>query len=111
MHFLKVQQALKGSLLLLDLLDLAERHFVLLQAFKLRLDVTESRLKHLLLVARISQCILHFGQLLVELDGATDFLQDGQEPVLALDDQVLHLVLLDDLELRVGLEREAATLE
>ena len=52
--------------------------------------------------------MLHLFKLLVEPGSSTHFFEYAEEAVLTLDDQVLHLALLDDLELLVTLQREAA---
>jgi len=106
-----IQHLLVCFLLQFQFLDFLVCLLVLLQAFKLALDLFENLLEALFFDLCVSKCLLHLLKLLVKKPGACDFLEHVQEACLAALDHLLDLALLDDLELRLCLEAEAATFE
>ena len=103
-YFLQIKKSLVGALFHLNNLDLLECLLIDLQALQLGIDFSESSAQGLSLIIGLCEGCLHLCHLVVELYRAAHLLQDGEETIFALDDQILHLTLLDDLELCIALE-------
>lgn len=100
-----------SSLLHLYDFNLFKGFFVCQETVELGLDLSKGRVKHLFALCCLSELLLHLGHFLVKLNSPTDFFEDAKETILTLSHELLHLALLDNLELGVAAQGKPATFE
>ena len=109
LDLIQVQKFLVRFLLELEVFNFSVHLFVLHQAFKFGFNFPQNLLKSLLFYLGIIKCLFHLLKLFIKDPCAGDFFQHVQESPLTFLDQILHLTLLDYLELGLGLEGKTTT--
>ena len=103
-YFLQIKKSLVGAFFHLNTLNLLECLLIYLQTLQPGIDFSKSSAQGLSLNLGLCERFLQLCYHVVELYHAAHRLKDGKKTSFALGDQVLHLTLLDELELCIALE-------
>ena len=111
LDFLEIEALLHGLLVLFSLVIAIENVNLIFEFIELLLDLGEDLFELVLLRGCILDGFTHATDLDIELGCACDLLEHLEEALLALVHQVLHLALLNYLELGAAAQRKVRALQ